>query len=196
MPLFTPSPFCSENDYETMPHQGAKECSIVKFIGDGSGYNDYMKETNGASITLAIPLVIRNMKVTSIGPRALQCLEGVYKLNFGDPYALDDSYLKFHIKMIGSNAFSGCKVLNKVEIPDGVERIDSEAFSWCTNLELIILPSTLKSLGDNVFKCCEKLKRIEYGGTIESARRLFQNNIKLLDKVIVQCTDGEFIFHR
>lgn len=47
------------------------------------------------------------------------------------------------ITAIGSNAFHGCKNLEKVDISSSVKKVGQNAFSQCTNLKLITIPPHL-----------------------------------------------------
>ncbi len=65
------------------------------------------------------------------------------------------------VTAIGSMAFSGCRNLTKVIIPEGVTSIGRDAFGGCENLT-VSLPSTVKGLIDgwNVF-CDAKISSFE-----------------------------------
>jgi hypothetical protein len=51
------------------------------------------------------------------------------------------------LKKIGDNAFSSCKNLDFIRIPEGLTTIDSYAFSQCYELGSITLPDGLQKLG-------------------------------------------------
>lgn len=62
------------------------------------------------------------------------------------------------VKIIGSDAFSGCSALESIVIPEGVTSIGDSAFYCCGNLESITLPSTLTEIGYNCFNACGLLE--------------------------------------
>ena len=49
---------------------------------------------------------------------------------------------------ISAHAFSGCRGLTSVTIPEGVERIGLFAFAGCTNLSSVTIPSSMMDIGD------------------------------------------------
>ena len=62
------------------------------------------------------------------------------------------------VRKIGEKAFYGCDQLNKVVIPDGVERIEESAFENCTNLKEVIIGTGLYYLQSKAFAGCTALK--------------------------------------
>lgn len=60
------------------------------------------------------------------------------------------------VKIIGEDAFKKCTSVEKIIIPEGIERIQNGAFSGCSNLKHIVLPSTLLEIGTGA-------KRTAYG---------------------------------
>ena len=62
------------------------------------------------------------------------------------------------VRVIGKSAFSNCKVLNMVNIPDTVNRIEEFAFENCTNLEVVYFPNNEFCIGDYAFRGCSYLE--------------------------------------
>jgi hypothetical protein len=56
-------------------------------------------------------------------------------------------------------AFANCTALTSITIPNSVENIDG-AFSKCTQLTTITLPKSITSIGDHTFFGCSSLKSI------------------------------------
>ena len=71
---------------------------------------------------------------------------------------IDD--LPTYIEHIGMYAFSECRDLRQITIPEGVVSIGDSAFNKCNTLESIILPSGLASIGVGAFSHCTKLTHI------------------------------------
>jgi len=61
---------------------------------------------------------------------------------------------------IAENAFSGCKKLTSIIIPEGVTTIAANAFSGCSALLELAIPSSLTNLDTTAFSSCKKLVHI------------------------------------
>lgn len=72
------------------------------------------------------------------------------------------------LQSIGNDAFSGCKSLRIIKIPNAVISIGYYAFSGCGSLIGIELPDSLQSIGNGAFSGCESLKSIEIPNTVTS----------------------------
>ena len=57
-------------------------------------------------------------------------------------------------------AFSDCRHLRKIDIPDSFTEIKTHAFFGCKNLEEVILPKNLRRIAGSSFENCEKLHTI------------------------------------
>ena len=55
------------------------------------------------------------------------------------------------VTSIGDSAFSWCKSLTSITIPDSVTSIGEYAFSSCTSLTSITIPDSVTSIGDYAF---------------------------------------------
>lgn len=69
---------------------------------------------------------------------------------------------------IGGTAFSGCKDLTEVFLPDTLEQIKAAAFLGCEGLTQIDLPKNLKEIGYNAFKACSGIKSIQIPESVQS----------------------------
>ena len=70
---------------------------------------------------------------------------------------------------ISTNAFEGCKSLQKVLFPDCVEELKENLFVNCNSLSYVKLPNNLKSI-NNSFWRNSNLSSIEYKGIIYTSR--------------------------
>ena len=61
---------------------------------------------------------------------------------------------------IGEDAFSFCRSLTSITIPDGVTSIGSMAFYNCASLTSITIPDSVNSISGAAFMGCESLKSI------------------------------------
>ncbi len=61
---------------------------------------------------------------------------------------------------IGSFAFSGCKLLCKINIPNSVKSICDNVFWNCVNLNEVVLQSNIAKISVSMFMGCDKLVKI------------------------------------
>lgn len=64
------------------------------------------------------------------------------------------------ITYIGFQAFSYCKSLSSVQLPDTLTGIGQHAFADCHALEQITIPSSVHHLGKHIFSGCRSLKTL------------------------------------
>ena len=64
------------------------------------------------------------------------------------------------VTAIGDCAFSGCKKLKSITIPNSVKTIGGGAFSGCISLESVVLPEGLSALAAGTFDGCSALQEI------------------------------------
>ena len=73
---------------------------------------------------------------------------------------------------IGDNAFSWCKNLTSVVIPDSVTSVGYNAFSGCSNLTSVIIPDSITSVGYNAFFNCNNIENLVIGNGLTSLDNL------------------------
>ena len=69
---------------------------------------------------------------------------------------------------IGKLAFSECKSLNSVIIPNSVKTIENEAFAFCSNLSSVTIGNSVKTIGDFAFAHCTSLASIDIPNSVET----------------------------
>lgn len=70
------------------------------------------------------------------------------------------------LKSINSSAFSSCESLANIHFPDGLVTIGSGAFSSCSRLKSISVPNSVIDLGSSAFSSCKGLLRVELGDNV------------------------------
>ena len=79
---------------------------------------------------------------------------------FSECKFLENVIIPEGVKLIGNDAFSGCSALKNMTIPKGVINIGDSVFSGCSSLESVIIPEGVRTIGNSIFKGCSSLKSI------------------------------------
>ena len=94
--------------------------------------------------------------------------------NYGDSpfysYRDDIKVVRFSgsVTTIGKYAFSCCKGLTEIVIPDNITSIGDSAFRDCSNLTEIVIPTSVTSIGVSAFRDCNSLTEIVIPASITS----------------------------
>ena len=67
---------------------------------------------------------------------------------------------QYAVTTIGGYAFSNCKDLTSVTIPEGVTTIGDKAFNICKGLTSITIPNSVTYIGENAFSNCNGLTSV------------------------------------
>lgn len=70
------------------------------------------------------------------------------------------------LKIIGESAFSDCKSLKNIQLPDGLEKIGAQCFNG-SGLDKLILPSSVKRIEARTFYDCKDLRSVEIPKAVE-----------------------------
>ena len=77
------------------------------------------------------------------------------------PYELNGTYsIKEGVRIICDEAFSGCRSLTGIVIPESVISIGDGAFFFCRFLSGIVISNSVASIGDSAFEGCSSLEYI------------------------------------
>ena len=83
---------------------------------------------------------------------------------------------------IPDSAFSGCKKLLEIKLPNNITSIESQAFYCCQSLREINIPVNTESIGEKAFYHCESLREINIPANTESiGNAAFQGCLQLTD---------------
>ncbi len=64
------------------------------------------------------------------------------------------------VRSIGQKAFSGCRHMKEVRVPEGLVRMEGFAFSYCKKLSRLFLPSSLSDIGEGFLRGSNRLREI------------------------------------
>ena len=88
-------------------------------------------------------------------------------------------------KQLAQYAFTGCKQLEYVELPNSLTHINDYAFQKCEKLTQIVIPDTLKVIADYAFKDCIKLTEVRLPVSMTFiSQGVFQNCSALINAVL------------
>lgn len=106
----------------------------------------------------------------------------------------------YKVEAIMEGAFTYCKKLTSVYVPDGVTSIGDRAFQYCDGLESVHLGNDVTWLGEFCFSDCPKLATINFPNSLETIGRgcfegaaltslVFGDNLKEMGEVCFrECT--------
>ena len=72
------------------------------------------------------------------------------------------------VTSIGEEAFSSCRGLKTLSLPECLIEIGENAFSYCTLLPSLAIPSQVKVIPSNAFGCCFSLTNVILGENVET----------------------------
>ena len=89
------------------------------------------------------------------------------------------------VTSIGICAFNFCFNLKMVNIPDSVTSIGGWAFHECKSLETMTLPNSVTSIGDHAFNLCHGLKTVTISDSVTSIEINLFNGCSSLKKIYI-----------
>ena len=92
------------------------------------------------------------------------------------------------VTTLGAGAFGSCSGMTDVTIGSGVTTIQSNCFSYCKSLSGVTLPNTLTTIGNRAFFGCENLVNIEVPSSITSIDELAFYNCTRLSSFTIYAT--------
>lgn len=92
------------------------------------------------------------------------------------------------VTTLGAGAFGSCSGMTDVTVGSGVTAIQSNCFSYCKSLSGVTLPNTLASIGKRSFFDCENLVEIDVPSSITSIDELAFYNCTRLSAFRIHAT--------
>ena len=108
-------------------------------------------------------------RLRSIGKSSFRCTE-LQEINFITVPPSSSSKLI----SIGDEAFSGCRAIQKIDIPDGIRMIGVRAFSDCRSMTEIHLPRRAKVeiIEEGTFEHCANLIQIALPDSVKEIKKM------------------------
>ena len=133
--------------------------SIVRYSGDIIIPSKVEYNGRGYTVTTIGNSAFDNSSITSIYiPETVKDIE--YDA-FKRSYSLTSVTIAGNkLSSIGNSAFSLCRSLTSITIPNSVTSIGDYAFYECTSLTSITIPNSVTSIGDYAFKSCNSLTSV------------------------------------
>ena len=98
---------------------------------------------------------------------------------------IKDIKIEKGVTSIGNNAFTECKYVTFITIPDSVEEIGNNAFKGCKRLKEVTIPGSVTKIGNNAFTECIGLKSLTYQGKKYLNRKNVLYDCPRLEKINV-----------
>lgn len=97
----------------------------------------------------------------------------------------------YKVTKIGNSAFSMCKKIKEIVLPETITEIGDYAFNTCVSLTNINLPSSIEKIGENIFDGCTSLIYDNRDGLLYIDNWLVTYN-NLTSNIVLEETDGIF----
>ena len=160
-------------------------CSFRLFIGKKPNITSVMDEDLSTTPTkeeLKEALVDEwGAKYSKDGRKLLEVpreLSGAYSVKEGTRIICDNAFtwcrslsdivIPDSVTSIGFGAFFNCSSLSNIVIPDSVTSIGGAAFFTCGSLSSIVIPDSVTSIGNSVFRGCSSLSEIVIPDSVTS----------------------------
>lgn len=148
---------------------------IIPNSVESIGYRAFYYCTRLASITIPD-------SVTSIGEDAFYCCTSLESVSIPDSVTSIDKY-----------TFYRCTSLLNVKIGANVTSIGRYAFYGCNNLSNVIIPSSVTSIDGIAFNYCGEKLLINYAGTKDEWKKIYNEEAFTGTYFTVNCTDGKIV---
>ena len=159
---------------------GCTGLTKVNYIGDVKGWLNIELDSN--PIVYAQDLYINNILLTELTiPDDITYISSA----FSNCRSLTSVTIPNSVASIGGSAFSNCTGLTSITIPNSVTGIGNNAFSGCRGLTSVTIPNSVTSIGGSAFSNCTSLTSITIPNSVtDIGSRAFSDCTGLTSVVI------------
>lgn len=112
---------------------------------------------------------------------------GFYRGDIELPKKVINRSKTYTLTSIGWGAFSDCRGLTSLTIPNSVTSIGDIAFSHCSGLTSVTIPNSVTSIGDSAFSFCSGLTSMTIPNSVTSIGREAFDECDNLKSIYMQC---------
>ena len=115
------------------------------------------------TVLLSLPMLAAQVEIDGINYELVAKVKqatviaksgGEYSGEVVIPESVEFKGISHSVTSIGEQAFSDCKDLTSVTIPNSVTSIGEGAFSSCSGLTSVTIPNSVTSIGSYAFQAC------------------------------------------
>ena len=151
------------------------------------GYVSLGLDENAELVILESAITDRQGELTVIGTPDPILPPNIRTIDHGDWLELDGNCIKQDtegwiavpsaingkpIRAIGRFAFSNCRFITHITIPDSIESIGDCAFEHCRSLTILDIPNSVTNIGEQVVNGCDVLGELRVGSGIATIPRI------------------------
>lgn len=112
--------------------------------------------------TIVTDRIVGSASNIIISPKCVKIEDGAFLFDKN----LESVYMLDSVKLVGKEAFRGCKRLNNVRISKNVVTLQKNLFNGCDSLKEIVVPEGVSVIEEAVFASCKSLETIVLPSTI------------------------------
>ncbi len=154
------------------------------YVSNGLGTKTATCERDGCTQTETIEEIVTNEELFKFekvegGYRVTGCVDGIIACG------IPSIYNNLPVISIGQSAFSSCRSLTSITIPDSVTSIGSSAFDGCRSLTSVTIGNGVTSIGYCAFYNCSSLASITIPDSVTSIDRYAFYNCSSLTSITI-----------
>ena len=118
-------------------------------------------------------------------------LKTIWDRAFSNCKSLESITLPTTLIEIGTGAFSGCTLLERIIFHEGLQTIRDGAFRDCSSLKSIRIPSTLVEISDDAFYGCSNLREVTLNEGLQKIGAMAFHSCESLESITLPSTVTE-----